>query len=212
MRSLAGEEALVGKQVILATIRRTFYESTKEQRRYFSKLSRTYALLFSLRADPRIVEYFQSMSSSLVLLIGTDILIRALSERYLRPEDQITCNMLRMLKDAGADLVLTQPVVEEVHTHLETTDWEFRNDFMETEPYVTVDVARHSPKILASSVLLFSFTTGTRSGRPSKDGSPLSAKSATTTYCTTGVDLTKYGNTSTNDLECDTSLPRISTR
>ena len=145
---LAGEEALVAKDVILATIRRAFYESTEEQRRYFSKLSRTYSLLFSLRVDPRIVEYFQSMSSSLVLLIGTDILIRALSERYLRPQDQMTCNMLRMLKDAGAALVLTQPVVEEVHTHLQTTDWEFRNDFMETEPYVTADVARHSPKIL----------------------------------------------------------------
>ena len=145
---LSGEEALVAKDVILATIRRAFYESTEEQRRYFSKLSRTYSLLFLLRADPRIVEYFQSMSSSLVLLIGTDILIRALSERYLRPEDQMTCNMLRILKDAGAALVLTQPVVEEVYTHLQTTDWEFRNDFMETEPYVTADIARHSPKIL----------------------------------------------------------------
>ena len=53
-----------------------------------------------------------------------------------------------MLKDADADLILTQPVVEEVHSHLKTTDWEFQNDFMETEQYVTIDVARHSPKIL----------------------------------------------------------------
>ena len=145
---ITGEEALVTKEVALTTIRKAFYESTAEQRLYFSKLSRTFALLFTLRADPRIVEYFQSMTSSLVLLVGTDILIRALSERYLRPEDQTTCNMLRILSDADADLVLAQPVVEEVHTHLETTDWEFRNDFMETEPYVTVDIARHSPKIL----------------------------------------------------------------
>jgi hypothetical protein len=145
---IAGTEALVTKDVALVAIRRAFYESTDEQRQYFSKLSRTYSLLFSLRADPRIVEYFQSMSSSLILLVGTDILIRALSERYLREEDQMTCNMLRMLQDAGADLILTQPVVEEVHSHVENTDWEFRNDFLETEPYVTTEVARHSPKIL----------------------------------------------------------------
>lgn len=145
---IAGDEALTTKEVALVAIRRAFYESTDEQRKYFSKLSRTYSLLFSLRADPRIVEYFQSMSSSLVLLVGTDILIRALSERYLRDEDQMTCNMLRMLRDAGADLILTQPVVEEVHSHVENTDWEFRNYFLETEPYVTTEVARHSPKIL----------------------------------------------------------------
>ena len=147
----SGKNAIVIKEVALDTIRRAFYESTEEQRRYFSKLSRTYSLFFLLRADPRIVEYFQSMSSTLVLFVGTDILIRALSERYLRKEDQMTCNMLCMMKDAGADLILTQPVVEEVHSHLENTDREFQNDFMETEPYITIDVARHSPKILIRS-------------------------------------------------------------
>ena len=142
------DDQFIAKEVALQTIRGAFYNSTQEERKYFSKLSRTYALLFSLQVDPRIVEYFQSMSSSLVLLVGTDILIRALSERYLKPEDQMTRNMLRMLKDAGADLVLTQPVAEEVHSHLKGTDLEFTYDFLETEPYVTVEVARHSPKIL----------------------------------------------------------------
>ena len=145
------EEAIVTKEVALGVIRKAFYQSTEEQRRYFSKLSRTYSLLFLLRADPRIVEYFQSMSSKLVLFVGTDILIRALSERHLREEDQMTCNMLRIIKDAGADLILTQPVVEEIHSHLKLTDLEFQNDFMETEPYVTIDIARHSPKILIRS-------------------------------------------------------------
>lgn len=148
---ITGEKAIVTKEVALGVIRRAFYQSTEEQRRYFSKLSRTYSLLFLLRADPRIVEYFQSMSSTLVLFVGTDILIRALSERYLRKEDQMICNMLRIIKEAGADLILTQSVVEEIHSHLKNTDLEFQNDFMETEPYVTIDIARHSPKILIRS-------------------------------------------------------------
>ena len=145
---IAGEEALVTKEAALAAIRRAFYESTEDQRRYFSKLSRTYSLLFSLRADPRIVEYFQSMSSELILLVGTDILIQALSERYLKEEDQMTCNMLRILRDAGADLILTQLVIEEIHSHLENTDREFQIDFRTTEKYVSIDIARHSPKVL----------------------------------------------------------------
>ena len=143
-----GDPTVVVKEVALAVIRRAIYDSTKEERIYFSKLSRTYSLLFYLRAEPRIVEYFQSMSSSLVLFVGTDILVRALSERYLRPEDQMTCNMLGILKDAGAELLLAEPVVEEVHTHIKNTDLEFQLDFSEVEPYVNFEIARHSSKIL----------------------------------------------------------------
>lgn len=146
--TLEGEPAVIAKEVALSLIRRAIYESTGAERAYFAKLSRTYSLLFYLRAEPRIVEYFQSMSASLVLLVGTDILIRALSERYLRPEDQMTCNMLSILKHAGADLVLAEPVVEEVHTHVRNTDLEFQLDFMEIEPYVDLDIARHASKIL----------------------------------------------------------------
>ena len=147
-KRVRGEKAILTKEVVLSVVRRAFYESTEQQRRYFSKLSRTYSLLFLLRLDPVILEYFQSMSSSFVLFVGTDILIRSLSERYLPEADQMTCNMLEMLRNAGADLILAQPVVEEVYSHLKNTDTEFRNDFENIERYVSIDVARHSPKIL----------------------------------------------------------------
>ena len=146
--SLAGMEAVVAKESALSVIRRSFYESTKCERTYFGKLARSYSLLFYLRVEPRIVEYFQSMSASLVLFVGTDILIRALSERYLRAEDQMTCNMLNLLRDANADLILTEPVVEEIYTHFLNTDREFELDFKEVEKYVNAEIARHSSKIL----------------------------------------------------------------
>ena len=145
---LDGNLKPLAKEVALHTIRGAFYESTKDERMFFSKLSRAYSLLFSLRVEPRVVEYFQSMASGLKLLIGTDILIRAISEKFLRKEDQMTYNLLRMLKDTGADLILTQPVAEEVHAHLKNTDREFDNDFRDTERYVGLDLVRHSSKIL----------------------------------------------------------------
>jgi hypothetical protein len=58
--------------------------SAEEERLYLGKLSRTYLLLFSLNAEPRIIEYFQTMASDFYLYVGSDILIHALSERYLR--------------------------------------------------------------------------------------------------------------------------------
>ena len=84
-------------------------------------------------------------------MVGTDILIRALSEQYLRAEDQMTCNLLKILTDAGSKLYLSEPVLEEIHRHLEITDWEFINYFSEQEPYIDLAIARHAGKILIRS-------------------------------------------------------------
>lgn len=146
--AIPGSDALDIRNVALGAIRGAFYESTDEERKYFSKLAKAYSLLFSLKLETRVVGYFQTMSSNLVLLVGTDILVRALTEHYLHPEDQMTCNLLKMLHAAGAELVLTQPVAEEVHSHVETSDREFADYFERAEHLVDLDVARQAPKIL----------------------------------------------------------------
>jgi hypothetical protein len=146
--NVAGEKQVAWKEVLVRMLRTTIYESTEEERLYLGKLSRTYLLLFSLNAEPRIIEYFQTMASDFYLYVGSDILIHALSERYLRKEDQMTTNLLAMLAQAGATLVLSEPVIEEVHKNLETSDWEFTNYFSWNEAHVTLEVARHAPKIL----------------------------------------------------------------
>jgi hypothetical protein len=115
---------------------------------YFGKLSRTYALLFALNAEPRLVEYFQEMSSDFYLYVGSDILVQALSERFLDPKDQRTRNMLRIVGEAGATLVLTEPVLDEVLGHLRATDREFEYFFEPVEGEVMLEIARQAPKIL----------------------------------------------------------------
>lgn len=145
---LTGASAVAAKEVALTVLRQAFYNSTEGERVYYGKLSRTYTLMFTLRNEPKIVEYFKGMSSNFVLFVGSDIIVRALSERYLADEDRMTTNTLRILRDAGSALILTQMVVEEVHAHLAATDYEFRNWFMELEPYVDKEIARHSRKIL----------------------------------------------------------------
>lgn len=144
----SGREALFAKEAALTALRQAFYASSEEERLYFGKLSRTYTLLFTLRNDPKIVEYFKSMAADCILYVGADILVRALSERYLADKDKMTVNMLRILKDAGSTLILTDGILDEIHAHVKGTDLEFRNYFMETEPYVDKDFARHADKIL----------------------------------------------------------------
>lgn len=139
------------KDVAIDVLRMALYESTPADRSYFNKLSRTFALLFTLRNDARVVEYFRSMSTKLVLYVGADLLVRALSEHYLRPDDRMTTNLLLILRKSGAELILGSRALEEVWTHIKATDHEFVNWFKWSEPNITTSIVRHCSKILIRS-------------------------------------------------------------
>ena len=170
VESLDANDALVGNPI---TIRRlcarvlkgTFFHSTNEERRYLEKLSKTYVLLLTLRNEPRVVEYFKSISSSFNLYIGTDFLVRALSEHYLPEEDQTTCNLFRVLKHAGAKLILTEKAVEELATHLRAQIFEFEVVYMHVEQRMTLDMADYIDRLLIQSYFYARLDppTGTRS-------------------------------------------------
>ena len=150
---LTGEAAITGKEVTLGVLRQGFYNSADLERLYYGKLSRTYALMLTLRNEPRIVEYFKKMSSNFVLFVGTDIIVRALSERYLPHEDQMAVNMLRILTEAGSSLILTHTTVEEVHAHIKSTDLEFRNWYHNVERHLDKELVRHASRILIRAYL-----------------------------------------------------------
>ncbi|HVH74193.1 MAG TPA: hypothetical protein VM755_04690 [Stellaceae bacterium] len=145
---IGGSFAIEAKDSILNILRQAFYQSSPEEREYFGKLSRTFALLFSLSADPHIIEYFKQMSSNFVLYVGADLIIQAFSERYLFAEDRMVTNMLEIVRASGSKLILSEPTLDEVRGHLHATDVEFRILFSEVEPYVRVEHARHSSKPL----------------------------------------------------------------
>lgn len=136
------------RELVTKLLRNIFYYSTEKQREYLYHLSRTYVLFFTLQADPRIIEYFQGMTSGFHLYVGSDILIRALTERYLKEEDQQTRNMLRLAHACGVKLLLSEPILDEVFHHIQGSNYEFVNHMAEVEPYITMSYARHSPKIL----------------------------------------------------------------
>jgi hypothetical protein len=160
--NVIGDERDLLKEAALYTLRRAFYHSEEIERLYFSKLSRRYTLLFLLKNEPRIVEYFRRMSVDFVLYIGTDLLIRALSEYFLPPEDRMTWNMFKVLKAAGAKLILTETTLEEVITHLRAADFEFRNHYDGMEPYVDFVLARHIDRILIRAYFYAQFDGGKR--------------------------------------------------
>jgi hypothetical protein len=136
------------KELILRNLQGAFYASTEEERIYFARLATTITVLFCLRTEPEVVRYFQGMAADFELFVGSDLLVRALSERYLRQEDQITRNALRIIRHAGATLVLAEPVLDEVFTHVRAADMEFEANYEKVEMHITEEIFRNSDRIL----------------------------------------------------------------
>jgi hypothetical protein len=136
------------KEAILENLRVAFYDSLLEERLFFTRLSATYTLLFCLNTEPRLVEYFQSMASDFYLYVGSDILVRTISERYLHPEDQMMTNTLKIIREAGGELILSEQVLDEIHTHIAAADYEFRNKYQSIEASIDNVIARNSDRIL----------------------------------------------------------------
>lgn len=134
--------------LICEVSRKMFYQSTEAQRLLLNKFSRTYILLFTLQAEPRVVDYFQKATANFRLIVGTDLIIRAISERFLSKENQMTRNMFAMAQEAGITLILSESVLNGVIKHFIVTHNEFKNHIQPREAYLPDHLARQSQQIL----------------------------------------------------------------
>lgn len=133
---------------VFEVTRRFFYASSTEQREFLLRLSKTYVLMFTLRGDPRVVEFFQGMVKKFRLFVGTDVLLLALTETFLKKEDQRARNLIRLAREVGCELYLSEPILDELFTHIRATDLEFVNHYAEQEPYFTREIISHCDRIL----------------------------------------------------------------
>lgn len=136
------------RRLCTIVLRGTLYLATDVERRYLYKLSRTYILLLLLKNEPRVVEYFKSVAASFRLYVGTDLIVRALSEHHLASENQVTVNMFKVLTAAGATLLLTSKTVEEVATHLRRQIFEFENHYEAIEAKIPLELIEYFDRLL----------------------------------------------------------------
>lgn len=132
----------------LRTLRGIFYEPTGSERRYLSYLSRTSMLFHTLQASPKIIEFFNNMAGQYRLLVGTDIIIKALAESYLPENQRQVTNLLKIAAELGSSLILTEPVLNELLTHIHAVDLEFRNHYAAREPYLSSAAVAQCNRIL----------------------------------------------------------------
>ncbi|HUI14055.1 MAG TPA: hypothetical protein VL048_11375 [Xanthobacteraceae bacterium] len=131
-----------------AILRVVFYSGEAIERTYCARLARTYMLLFTIRNTPEVIEYFNTMAKTFNLYLGSDLVIRALSEYYLAPENQMTVNAFRIIREAGSKLILTEVMLEEVHSHIWASHLEHRNVYAEIDGIVDRDLASQCDRIL----------------------------------------------------------------
>jgi hypothetical protein len=132
----------------LSILRIVFYTPNEVEAVFLKRLSRTSLLLFSLKHCPSLIEYFNQLSGEFRLLVGTDILVKALSETFLPAEDRHVTNLLKVARAFGAHLILTEPVLRELFTHLHAAYLEFRNHYAASEQYITAALASQCDRIL----------------------------------------------------------------
>jgi hypothetical protein len=147
-KNLPVSERIFARDHVHQLLNQSFYGNNVTIGEYLARLARTYCMMFSLQAEPRLAEYFQQMTADFRLLIGSDILIRAISERYLDDKEQTVKNLLMLCAASGSKLVLTEPVLREVYYHIRSTNWEFQNHYAEIENYLTRELIANSDRVL----------------------------------------------------------------
>ena len=133
-------------------LRPVFYSSTPALRELLETMSRAYGIVFVLQGEPRVLQYFDNVLTETSLYIGADIVITALSERYVQPEDRRTQNLLKAATAARTELVLIAPVLDEVLGHLRNSDREYRTYF-DQEFHLDYEAVRNIPFILIRAYL-----------------------------------------------------------
>jgi hypothetical protein len=128
-----------------------FYDSTEVERSYLGYLSRTSMLFMTLQSSPQVIEYFNQMSGNFRLFVGTDLLIKAISEQHLKPEHKQIETLLQICVKLGAKLILAEPVLDEVFTHLYAVDLEYRNHYLPNEAYLSPAEIGECDRILIRS-------------------------------------------------------------
>lgn len=140
------------KDAVIVTIRQLIYHGSEETKMYLNSLSKTYLMLFLLKCDPKIVDFFQTMASNLTVFVCTSILVPAFSEIYLEPQNQRYWGLLKAAKSRGVNLVVNDTIISELDFHIKRSkhiyDIEYKNQ---------IDFYREGNQDLIDQILVRAF-------------------------------------------------------
>ncbi len=105
------------------------YSSNEEEQQYLSLLLKYFTIQFVMDGNAAVSKYFSDMAAELRIYVGTDIIVRCLSEALVRESSKGMTNSLQLLESAGVCLRVTRQTVREVFSHIRLTTSVFRRDY-----------------------------------------------------------------------------------
>ena len=130
------------------SIRHSFYSPNESEVEHIFRLFKAFSIEFAIKGDSSVASYFGKLVKKLKLYVGTDVIVRALSEECAQPVGRATQNALKMLSQSGAKLYLTEHVLEEAWYHIHSTDIEFRDFYAPWERNAEIEEVKNSDRIL----------------------------------------------------------------
>jgi hypothetical protein len=122
-------EAEFVQSISAKIFRNVCYSSSATEARFLEILMKYYTILFIMDGDPVVSEFFSEMARRLRIYLGTDIIVRCLSETFVKEKSRGMTNTLKRIQEGGVKLRITRRTLEEVFSHLHTTYLTFKNDF-----------------------------------------------------------------------------------
>ncbi|MCP4409382.1 MAG: hypothetical protein GY807_16855 [Gammaproteobacteria bacterium] len=146
--SLDGDVHEECKSAAANIFRRVCYSSNAQEREYLELLMKYFSVKFVMDGDIAVNNYFTEMAKRLRIYLGTDIIVRCLSETFVNPASRGMTNALRKLQSAGVKLHMTRQVAGEVFSHLHLTYLTFRDEYESWYRLGSLDAAKNCDKIL----------------------------------------------------------------
>jgi hypothetical protein len=140
------------KESLILSIRDLIYHGSEKSKQYLQCLAKTYLMLFLLKCDPKIVDFFQSMAGNLNIFVCTSIIVPAFSEIYLNKQNKRYWSLLKAAKSKGVKLVVNDTIISELDFHIK------RSKFIYDEEYKdNIDFYSENASELVSEILVRSF-------------------------------------------------------
>lgn len=136
------------KESAANVFRRICYSSTSDERDYLQLLLKYFSVKFVMDGDIAVTQYFSEMAHRLKIYLGTDIIVRCLSEVFISPGSRGMTNALKTLQSSGVKLHITRQVLDEVFSHIHATYLTFKNDYEQWYRWGGLEQGRNSDRIL----------------------------------------------------------------
>ncbi|WP_156152949.1 hypothetical protein [Aeromonas sp. L_1B5_3] len=114
---------------IIISIRDLMYNGSVESKGYLRALSKTYQMLFLLKCEPKVIDFFQSMAGHMHIFVCTSILVPALSEIFLEPQNKRYWSLLKAATARGVRLIVNDSIISELDFHIKRSIHIFRNEY-----------------------------------------------------------------------------------